>query len=223
MKKKLTVLLSLVLTAALTIPVFAGTEPATIAAADTNGKYIVEVGGKDTGVKVAVMVLLGKMAKAMGMTVAKKGNDPQTVSMSGQKIQITTENQTRIPNPYVDYDTIEEAQKAVGFSVQLPTKVTGYEKDAISVMDGKVLQIVYRNGDAEICIRKAAGKDDISGVYESYTKVEKVTAGDVQAELRGDGTKVYVAVWTSGSYTYAVYASAGMTKADMTTLVQQVK
>ena len=38
MKKKLTALLSLLLTVALTIPVFAGTEPMTIAMADTHGR-----------------------------------------------------------------------------------------------------------------------------------------------------------------------------------------
>ena len=285
MKKKLIVLLSLVLTAALTIPVFAATEPATIATADTHGQYTVEVNGEDTDVEVPVMVPLRKMAKATGMTITKKGkkirldtgkahidfalgkdayvlatsipdavgmtdtfslgcapyvvnkttyvplslfwilqgNDPDTISMSGQKIQIKTEEQTQIPNPFVNYDTIEEAQKAVGFSMQLPTQVSGYNKDVISVMDGKMLQITYRKRDAEICIRKAAGKDDISGVYENYAKNEKATIGSAQAELRGDGTKVYVAVWTSGSYTYAVYASAGMTNAEMTALVQQVK
>lgn len=75
MKKKLTALLSLLLTVALTIPVFAGTEPMTIATADTHGQYTVEVDGKDTGVEIPVMVPLRKMAKTMGMTITKKGKN----------------------------------------------------------------------------------------------------------------------------------------------------
>lgn len=75
MKKKLTVLLSLLLTAALTIHVFAATEPMTIATADNYGQYAVEVDGKDTGVEIPVMVPLRKMAKAMGMTITKKGKN----------------------------------------------------------------------------------------------------------------------------------------------------
>ena len=73
MKKKLTALLSLVLTAVLTIPVLAGTKLSTVKAADTLGQYAVEVDGKETGVEIPVMVPLGKMAKATGIPTTKSG------------------------------------------------------------------------------------------------------------------------------------------------------
>lgn len=285
MKKKLTALLSLVLTAVLTIPVLAGTKQATVKAADSLGHYTVEVDGKETGVEIPVMLPLGKMAKATGMKVTKngknicldtgevhmnftvgkdayslttsiegaegatgifslgcapyivkkttyvplsvfwilEGNNPDMVSIRGQKLQIQTAGKVQIPNPFVDYQTLAEAQKAVGFPMQLPEKINTFAKDSISVMSERMIQVIYRKGADDIFIRKATGSDDISGVYENYEKTEKVTAGSVQAELRGDGTKVYVAVWTDETYAYSIYASAGMPVSEMTALIRQVK
>ena len=84
-------------------------------------------------------------------------------------------------------------------------------------------QVVYEKSESQITLRKMAGTDDISGVYIDYAKKDQVTIDGHQTELRGDGTRVYVAVWNNGGYTYAVYVDAGVTAAQMTTIVGSIQ
>ncbi len=154
-----------------------------------------------------------------------EGNDSSVLSIDGQKINFSTKDkdQTQIPNPFVEYGTLAEAEKAAGFAFKVPEQIDGYKQSYISVMDGKMQQVVYEKGESQITLRKMAGTEDISGVYIDYAKKEQVTIGGHQTELRGDGTLVYVAVWNNGGYTYAVYADAGVTAAQMTALVQSIQ
>lgn len=290
MNKKFTVLLSLLLAAALTIPTFAGTTAVASKAnkkLDTVGQYTVVVDDKDTGVEVPVMVPLRKMAKATGMKVTKKGNqvrldtgemhadftigkdayslttsiqgaegatglfslgsapyivkktiyvpmslfwviegnDSSVLGINGQKINFSTkgEDQTQVANPFVEYQTLAEAEQAAGFTFKVPEQIDGYKQTVISVMDGKMQQVVYEKGESQITLRKMAGADDISGVYIDYAKKDRVAINGHQTELRGDGTCVYIAVWNNGGYTYAVYADAGVTAAQMTAIVQSIQ
>ena len=154
-----------------------------------------------------------------------EGNDSSVLSIDGQNINFSTksEDQTQIPNPFVEYETLSDAEKAAGFAFKVPEQINGYKQSYISVMDGKMQQVVYEKGEAQITLRKMAGTEDISGVYIDYAKKDQVTIGGHQTELRGDGTSVYVAVWNNGGYTYAVYADAGVTAAQMTAIVESIQ
>lgn len=218
MNKKFTVILSLLLAATLTIPAFAGTTALAAEKSkklDTVAQYTVVVDDKDTGVEIPVMVPLRKMAKATGMKVTKKGKQIRFSTKS--------DDQTQIPNPFVDYQTLAEAEKAAGYTIKLPEQIEGYKQTAYSVMSAQMLQVVYEKDASQITIRKEAGTDDISGVYIDYAKKEAQTIGGHQTELRGDGTHVYVAVWNQNGYTYSVYADAGVTAAQMSALVESIQ
>lgn len=154
-----------------------------------------------------------------------EGNDPSALSIKGQKINFSTKSsdQTQIPNPFVVYQTLAEAEKASGFTFKVPEQIDGYKQAEISVMSGEMQQVIYEKGEAQMTLRKMAGTDDISGVYTEYAKKDQVTISGHQTELRGDGTLVYVAVWNNGGYTYAVYADAGVTAAQMTAIVQNMQ
>lgn len=154
-----------------------------------------------------------------------EGNDASVLSIDGQKINFSTKgsDQTQIPNPFVAYGTLADAEKAVGFTFKVPEQINGCKQSYISVMDGKMQQVVYEKGESQVTLRKMAGTDDISGVYIDYAKKDPVAIGGHQTELRGDGTSVFVAVWNNGGYTYAVYADAGVTAAQMTAIVESIQ
>lgn len=154
-----------------------------------------------------------------------EGNDASVLSIDGQKINFSTKgsDQTQIPNPFVAYGTLADAEKAAGFTFKVPEQINGCKQSYISVMDGKMQQVVYENGESQVTLRKMAGTDDISGVYIDYAKKDQVAIGGHQTELRGDGTSVFVAVWNNGGYTYAVYADAGVTAAQMTAIVESIQ
>ena len=154
-----------------------------------------------------------------------EGNDASVLSINGQKINFSTKgsDQTQIPNPFVEYGTLADAEKAAGFTFKVPEQMNGFKQSYISVMGGKMQQVVYEKGESQVTLRKMAGTDDISGVYIDYAKKDQVAIGGHQTELRGDGTSVFVAVWNNGGYTYAVYADAGVTAAQMTAIVESIQ
>ena len=154
-----------------------------------------------------------------------EGNDASVLSIDGQKINFSTKgsDQTQIPNPFVEYGTLADAEKAAGFTFKVPEQINGCKQSYISVMDGKMQQVVYEKGESQVTLRKMAGTDDISGVYIDYAKKDQVAIDGHQTELRGDGTSVFVAVWNNGGYTYAVYADAGVTAAQMTAIVESIQ
>lgn len=113
-----------------------------------------------------------------------------------------------MPSPVVDYESLKEAEDAIGFEITLPEVLDGYSEPIISTISGDTIQVIYSNDDGrEITIRKAEGTADISGDYNVYT--EECTAsvnGDV-VTIVGNGGKYNVATWTANNFTYSVYTS----------------
>ena len=77
---------------------------------------------------------------------------------------------TAIANPWSDWSSMEEAEKAVGFSFDLPEVIAdSFEAVSYRSMNKELIEVIYRDGDYEVCVRKAAGEgQDISGDYNKY-------------------------------------------------------
>ena len=115
------------------------------------------------------------------------------------------ENGAELANPFVDYATLEEAEEAAGFTLKLPERVKGYPEQTVQLMSGKMLQVIYRNGhDSRVVVRKAAGEDDVSGDYNSYSDELTCIAGGHEVTLKGNEGTVSLAVWTRNGYSFAV-------------------
>ena len=122
--------------------------------------------------------------------------------------ETTAVNDTIIgmPNPFVDYDSLKEAEKAVGFEINAPESIDGYSEKLISVMDGKMIQVIYINGDKQICIRKEKGNEDISGDYTKYAEKKITDIDGVTITLKGGNGKYGNATWTADGYSYSIGA-----------------
>ena len=128
----------------------------------------------------------------------------------------------QIPNPFVDYDTLEAAAKAAGFELKAPSSVKGFSEKLIQVCDGEMIQVIFLNGDDRLFIRKAEGSEDISGDYNEYSDSRTVTVNGNSVTLRGDDGKVSTAIWTSGGYTYSVSFDTPVSEDEMTGIIGQV-
>ena len=151
--------------------------------------------------------------------------------------QPPTNNQSsQIPNPFVDYDTLAEAEKAAGLEIYLPENITSSDttlsKDVLDsikpvyrAMDGEMLEIIYYLGDDEIGrVRKALGSEDISGDNNSYDTADTVTEDDnVKITLKGNKDKFYVATWSDGGYAYSVAITDGLAKDTLLKIVKNIK
>ncbi len=159
-----------------------------------------------------------------GMFEILCGKGSVAVKDSSVVINKDVDNGTQIPNPWTEYKSVDEAKKAVNFEAPVPTKVTdGYKLDYISTLDGELLQIVYRNADdKQISYRAAKGSGDISGDYNVYKDTKTVKADDVSVTLR-KGDKTSSAIWTNGGMTFALYADGGLSDAEITEVIKNIK
>lgn len=129
----------------------------------------------------------------------------------------------QIANPIVDHESLEDAARAVGFTLDAPESVEGYDDKDIQVVGGSMIQLVFRDSsENRLYIRKEAGSGDVSGDCNSYTEVKTVAVDGRSVTLKGDAGAVSTAVWRSGGYSYAVMSDVPMGADAMTALVAQI-
>ena len=149
------------------------------------------------------------------------------VSVKDNVITIKTDNDNDnefvgIPNPFVEYKTVDEAKKVLPFSAVVPSNVKGYELTNVSVMSNEMLQLIYENGDKEITYRVEKGSDDISGDYNVYKDIKTVKVGDVEVKVR-KSEETMSAIWTNGDLTFSLYSNGNLTEKNITDIISSIK
>lgn len=87
-----------------------------------------------------------------------------------------------VPNPLVEYNSIDELNEALGFTVQeLP--IDGYKVQTYIAIDNTVGQINYSSPDGPaLCLRTAKAGGDISGVYGANFAEETIAGVSVHVD-----------------------------------------
>ena len=171
------------------------------------------------------LALAMSAALALSITACGSSSKPAT-SQSGSASDTSAvlgEN-TQIPNPWQDFESLEEAVKAVGFDFVAPDALAGCDKIAYqAIPDDRIIGVLYLNGEErQVIIRKAPGGENISGVYSQFDKLEQVEVDGRSVTMSGDGETVSLATWTDGDYSFSVYADNGLAQGDMAQLVSQI-
>lgn len=155
--------------------------------------------------------------------------DQHCVSVKNGIVNISTtgeaENRTQIPNPLVNYNTVDEARKAVGFDFAVPAIVPdGYKMGDIIVISNDLAEIFYKNGDNEILYRSAKGNADISGSYTVYDKVKAITVGNSDITIKGNaGDNVNLATWTRDGVSFSLSFDQGVDQKVLSTMIRSIK
>lgn len=133
------------------------------------------------------------------------------------------DNGTQIPNPLKDYESIAEAEKAVGFKTLTSSALPdGYKLSYIGTISDEVFQLFYSNDKNEIIYRMAKGSDDISGNYNVYktTKTLKINNLDVTFRENGETTS---ALWKNGEYTFSFSSNTVLGEKAVTDFIKGLK
>ena len=145
----------------------------------------------------------------------------QPAEQPGTDDTIITDN-TQIPSPWQDYDSLSDACDAAGYDFTLPESIDGRNTVHFAVMgDGEIIEAVFGEDEDEITIRKAPGAEDISGDYNTYESTEKVTVGDIEATFKGDGGYT-LAVWSGGGYSYSLSLSSPLDMPDWQAIIERI-
>ncbi len=135
-----------------------------------------------------------------------------------------SEDSVCIANPFEPCENMNEAKKIAGFSMKLPDIPDGFSFLELSAVKDDMIQAIYENRDSnlDIYLRKAPGSVDISGDYNFYQNQDQLIVSDKVVTLKGNGDKIMVAVWTDGSYTYAIDTD-GISADIILDLIQQME
>ena len=150
------------------------------------------------------------------------GNGDITEKELESIISSIPDTSAQMPNPFVEYKTVDEAQKVLPFSAVVPSNVKGYELKNVSVMSNEMLQLIYKNGDKEITYRVEKGSNDISGDYNEYKDIKTVKVGDVEVKVR-KSEETMSTIWTNGDLTFSLYSNGNLTEKDITDIISSIK
>lgn len=150
------------------------------------------------------------------------GNGDITEKELESIISSIPDTSAQMPNPFVEYKTVDEAQKVLPFSAVVPSNVKEYELENVSVMSNEMLQLIYKNGDKEFTYRVEKGSDDISGDYNEYKDIKTVKVGDVEVKVR-KSEETMSTIWTNGDLTFSLYSNGNLTEKDITDIISSIK
>lgn len=179
--------------------------------------------------KMVAVLLCMVLAGALSACGEKKESVPNETAVETQDVAgeetgalMGGSAGVRIPNPWTECASLEEAAKLAGFSIDAPEAPEGYAGRVIQVLKNEMIEVIFQNGDEMISVRKAAGSDDVSGDYNAYAEVKTVAVGELQVTEKGEDGKIMLAIWTNGAYSYAV-SFPGVTAEAAEAVIAQVK
>ena len=111
-------------------------------------------------------------------------------------------------NPFIPCASMEEAAGLAGFAIEVPAETALTEqypvRDITAIKDTMIQVICYdAAGNEGFRMRKAAGEEDISGVYGTYEE-KTLESGDRTLQLRLKEGLVRTICWTEDGFSYAV-------------------
>lgn len=128
-------------------------------------------------------------------------------------------------NPFMEFDTLEEAESTVGFDITIPEAYEDYSELSFFVADGRILEIQYYDSDDNrgLLVRKAKGSEDISGDYTEYSDVSEIQTAAGAVTIKGNDGEYNLAVWTFGEYSYSVFVGSGVSEDELKNIVEEIQ
>lgn len=171
---------------------------------------------------------LSIMCILISITITSCGNSNKNKDISNNNPVISNNENLQSPNPIVEYTTLSEAIKACNFEFSVPDTIDGYEDKKYSVINTKTIQTIYYNkksnsNDNSLYIRKAFGTEDISGDYNNYEEINKLSLNNLEITTKGNNGKVSVATWTNGDYTFSITTNNPLDVEPLAEIISDVK
>ena len=150
------------------------------------------------------------------------------ISINAAKVSKDTDKKsTQIPNPFVSYNTVADARKAMGVDFAVPSLLPkNYKQDVISIMNDtemKMAQIVYQNGDNKLYYRVSLTSGDISGDYNEYETTKTVAIGELKVTLKGNKGLANIVSWEANGFNYCMMADIALSVEEVNALISNIK
>ena len=137
-----------------------------------------------------------------------------------------------MPNPWIEYDSLADAEKASGINVSVPEEIAGGTSYAYRVLDTAehgFIEVIFADkadGDETARVRKAGdtAEADISGDYNTYSYTSELDADGVKISISGDADdEIKLAVWQNDGSSYSVSFENGVSGDEIAGIVKNIK
>ena len=125
-----------------------------------------------------------------------------------------------VPNPFIKVNTMDEAFKMTGFTLETPATYKNYKKKVINVIKNKMIEVVYlKESNTEgLFIRKS------KGTYKTNKDIKTVKIGDYDVREKTKEENISLATWTDGTYSYVINPNGTELNAEeMAKLILNIK
>ena len=127
-------------------------------------------------------------------------------------------------SPYVDYNSVDELKENVNINAKMPDKIKSYNSYSYSVAFSNMVEIQYSNGSDNILYRLEKGEvaEDISGDYNIYENIKKLTVDNTEVTIKGNEDVYKVAVWYKNGVNYSLSSEQGLKIEDIQSLINEI-
>lgn len=127
-------------------------------------------------------------------------------------------------SPYVEYNSVDELKENVNINAKMPDKIKSYNSYSYSVAFSNMVEIQYSNGSDNILYRLEKGEvaEDISGDYNNYENIKKLTVDNTEVTIKGNEDVYKVAVWYKNGVNYSISSEQGLKIEDIQNLINEI-
>lgn len=133
-------------------------------------------------------------------------------------INFNSNDNTMVVNPNVEYQTLKEAEKAVGF--EFGVDLSDFDNLTYTVIDNEILEIEYEENGQKLICRKAKGNEDVSGDFNKYDATYDKDINGVNVTI-STGTDNTLVTFNYDGYAYS-FSSNYLDEYQMLNLLKQV-
>lgn len=141
-------------------------------------------------------------------------------------LTLTQSNSTpavQISKPVAEYPTLRKAKNSLPFYAKnFGAQAGNYTPEAIQIIEGKLLEIVYQGGDNQVIYRTAQGIADISGDCNTYEQSATVTIAHQTVTIKGENDQISLAIWHADEISYSLSFIQGVDLPTVTNIVQHL-
>ena len=127
-------------------------------------------------------------------------------------------------SPYVEYNSVDELKENVNINAKIPDKIGNYKSYSYSVAFSNMAEIQYSNGSDNILYRLEKGEvaEDISGDYNDYENIQKLTVDNTEVTIKGNEDTYKVAIWYKNGVNYSLSSEQGLKIEDIQSLINEL-
>ncbi|MBM6886698.1 hypothetical protein [Pseudoflavonifractor phocaeensis] len=121
------------------------------------------------------------------------------------------------------FESTGELAEQLSYPLLLPAWLPeGYTLESARCLQGELAEICWQADGQTLAYRMAPGDGDISGDFTAYGWEEELTAGTYAVTCKGENGLVFLAVWSDGTYSFSLHASAGLSVEEVTAVIESI-